>query len=261
MTPCAFREELDRTRARIQASLDSLPETIWPECRDRILLPLMRRIALFDPNRRMALEWLDASQPLPGSVPISFVGTFRHADRLDIAIKLRFWEICPMLRSDIVRWMGGGFFTLLEQLANSILSLIVKVERHPEAKEEGYAAIWLQVKLLLGNEDRILQLVDEVASSKRRRSWNGFVDYFALCGCLDYALHLALNITGQRQAVMRDFARQIQARIDREAEMRLLLCMRGGIGGLGSDLLHHIIIELQRQNTVAVRWEQILFSA
>ena len=141
--PCCFRCALESVKARVDTALDCFPVEKWPICRDRLLMPVVRRIALFDPQARMPLSWLDFERSLPG-FPCNSDGPYP----VTMAIKIRYWEICRLLRTGIVDESMGHIIRTLEKLADSILSLIVKVEHNPNLSQDDYASLWLQVKLI-----------------------------------------------------------------------------------------------------------------
>ena len=200
-----------------------------------------------DSKGRMPLGWLDPAHAMPPCPPRKQT------------VSLRYWELCRMTRCSADH--GMEFFRTFEALADAVLTLLITTEEPPSSTlDDAYAGLWLQVKLIR-NEDRVLRIVQSVASSRYVRCLRGYVKHFAQCGCLPYALALAKSLRGRRNVVMADFARQIQDEIDNENAVRLVLSVSIKDHGslfhqLGADLLR-LVIDAARQPEI-VLWEDVL---
>jgi hypothetical protein len=202
-----------------------------------MLMPILRRLAELD--HRMPLSWLDLAKPL-AMCPAS-------TSTADDAIRVRYWQLCSMVRSG---WKPE-FFKTFESLADSILSLLGK-DRCDAAR--------VQIKLIR-NEDHGLRIVMCVAKSKWVREWKGYVRQFARCGCLNYALTLARHIKNKRPFVTKAFVTQIEDEIERENRLRLtvwsaLKDKESSLHCLGADVLR-MVLDRAREPEV-ILWEDVL---
>jgi len=240
---CCYSCSINYVKSCVDSLLESPPEGAWPLCRDGMLMPVLRRLAELDPKRRMPLSWLDLATPLAMCPDSSSI--------LDYSIKVRYWQLCSMVR---VGWRPE-YFKTFEALAASILSILAKDD--VSAYDEG---LWLQVKLIR-NEDRVLRLVKCVAQSKWVREWKGYVRHLSECCCLQYALVLARQIKSKRPWVMKAFVSQLEDEIDRENHLRLTVWSAvkdqgSTLHALGADVLR-IILDHARQPEI-VLWEDVL---
>ena len=238
---CCYSCSVNYIKSCVDSLLESPPEDSWPLCRDRMFVPVLRRLAELDPKRRMPLSWLDPETPLVICPNVSSI--------VDYSIKVRYWQLCWMVR---MGWRQE-FFRTFEALADSILSILAK----DDARDEG---LWLQIKLIR-NEDRVLRIVKCVAESKWVREWKGYVRHFSQCGSLKYALLLAKNIKSKRPCVMKAFVSQIEDEIDRENHLRLTVWTavkdrNSSLHALGADVLRMILDQTRPPEIVL--WEDVL---
>jgi len=240
---CCFACSTNHTKACVESLLESLPAAAWPQCRDRMLMPILRRLAELD--RRMPLSWLDLAKPLairPVSMSVA-----------DDLILVRYWQLCSMVRSG---WKPE-FFKIFESLAASILSLVSPDSGFLHAKN---CELYFQIKLIK-NEDHVLRIVINVARSKWVRDWRSYVKYLARCGGLNYALALAKNIKNKRPFVTKAFVSQLEDEIAREDHLRLtawsaLKDKESSLHALGTDVLR-MVLERAREPEV-ILWEDVL---
>ena len=204
---CCFYCSTNAIKTAISDLLDNLPPDAWLLVRDRMLLPVMRRLP------KMNGRWADLAQPLPPC----------PSDR----DQARCWELCRMVRQpppDV------QFFEHFYALASAL-----------KPKDQ----VWLQLNLARNN-DVILKAVTAISGSTRKRERPQTVSDIAECGALPYALMLAHNLRGRRRSVMQDFARQVEEAIERENHIRLLvvLAARGSehtLSVLNADILRMIV--------------------
>ena len=81
---CCFYCATRSVKGRVAEMLEALPSDVWETAvKPEMILPLMRRISLADPLRRMPLAWLEE---LPLQCP-------RHCSQATA----RYWEMCRMV--------------------------------------------------------------------------------------------------------------------------------------------------------------------
>lgn len=165
--------------------LENLPSGAWEESvKPMILLPVLRRVSLFDPLRRMPISWLDIASDNTQPFPIQYTGN------PNCLVATRYWELCRMLR------MGPEdnevFFVTFHALACNIMHIIIVREGH-NIHPDNYVGLWHQVMVLGGSTDHIVGELKELISrarSGRRLKIESTVQYIERCGAVEYALFL-----------------------------------------------------------------------
>ena len=223
---CCFHCSVKAVKSSIADLLLDLPPGAWVACRERILLPILRQIASL---AAMPARWADPGFELPCCPP----PPERPSNRTRALIKIRYWEMCRLVR--VVR-PSGELFGHFHTLADYIVGLL---------DAQNTAALWLQINLA-NNRDVVLRTVAHVAASKRPRQMPDVVADLAACGALHYAHMLATHIEGRNRATTDDFARQIQHEIENQERMRLMLALsskdpNSSLHALSGDMLRAVV--------------------
>jgi hypothetical protein len=289
---CCFRCSSESIKAKVDdliSSNDPLPnEAAWLAARDRMLLPVLRRIAALDTSHAMPPRWTDLSQALPPCPPgqSRFMG---EEHRIRSLARIRFWEMCRMARLDYAKHQSDfqriqssdSLFHAFSALGDSILQLLIlrmrpeattprlpgeEEDDRPRLDHDAVVPVWNQIKLLR-NHDTILQIVYKVAEysarheRRGRKHWDAYIHTMAQCGALEYGRSLALSMVGRQKDALTRFARRIDQEIKRQDRMRLALAMsakdpNSPLHILGADVLR-LIGALTRVEQ-PVLWEDVL---
>jgi hypothetical protein len=259
MEACCFQCSVRMIKLRVASMIEKLPSGAWEEAvKPRMIMPLMHRLSVMDPMRRMPLLWLE-SDGLPEACP-------RHCSM----VTLRYWELCRMVKN------GPGddndtFFLSFHALASNIMHIIVMRESQP-GHPDNYTGLWHQISILSGADSIVTELRDIISRvrSGRRIKLEGVVQHIQRCGAVDYALFLAdhMGLTIPED----DFRRQALDRMcgglalgrKREAAkihtLRMALHPRSTVAGirvLGPDLLRMCVLQAVNVERI-VLWEEVL---
>jgi hypothetical protein len=178
---CCFRCSEESIKSKVEDLIsDILPtEEAWNAARDRMLMPVLRRLSQVD--ARMPLAWTNTSIPLPQCPP----GPTSNIEdqRIRSLIRIRFWELCRMARLRYAEYQtnfqkhvsSDSFIHAFSSLADSIMSLLTVqmkpvMVNNPEQETircDEIVAVWNQIKLIR-NRDTVLQIVYKVAVSPAR---------------------------------------------------------------------------------------------
>ena len=82
MEACCFQCSVRMIKLRVSSMIETLPAGAWDEAvKPLMIMPLMRRLSVLDPMRRMPLLWLE-SDGLPEGCPVNCS-----------TVTLRYWEL------------------------------------------------------------------------------------------------------------------------------------------------------------------------
>ena len=236
-------------------------ESAWHHARDRMLLPILQRMALASEGI-MPMRWTVLENALPKRIT-----TWKETDLVKRKIKLYFLRLCAMVRSTYEQYLAydlqdeSTFFHAFASTAQSAMHGLTAATppllqmRSPEAMH-----LWYQIKLIK-NEDPVNDLTYNTASRMRWRNENALwkasapahfitpqttltsaprqlhVQTFLQYGALEYGLALTQQLkqvarqsydcnTTQgalRMESLGNFAGLIQQEIDHQADRRLVL--------------------------------------
>ena len=242
---CCFQHATESVKSDIADLIEPIAPELWPVARDKMLLPVLHRMADFD--ARLPRQWISAATLPPCPPPPT-----GNTERIKALIQIRFWMLCRMARRPEPR-VFDTFFSV----ADSIMTLVVKIEDSCTAASAG---LWTQISLV-ANVDPVLQTVSNVANSSKVRDRTAVVDRLEECGALEYALMLAEHMTGKRQHVVDAFVRQLECALERQAAMRTVLAAamtdtKSTLYPLGSDLLQIVVAHTHEPRLIL--WEDIL---
>ena len=103
--------------------ISKLPTGAWEKTvKPLMVMPLLLRLSLIDPLRRMPLSWLD-SDKLPDDYPV-------HITNNTDLVAIRYWELCSMMKEGPLADEGSGFFVNMHKLAYGVLHIILSRETH-----------------------------------------------------------------------------------------------------------------------------------
>ena len=203
---CCFRCSEESIKSKVDDLIsDKLPtKEAWHSAKDRMLLPVLRRLSLLD--ARMPMTWTDTSIPLPQCPPAP-----KDSDedkRIRSLIRIRFWELCRMARLSYDEYqinfqkivLSDSFIHAFSSLADSIMSLLnlqmkpilVNSTVNEKIRHDEVVATWNQIKLIR-NIDTVLQIIYRVASSFARSrnktmwmvSFLVVILWFVICFCIN----------------------------------------------------------------------------
>ena len=254
---CCFHCSLRALKSHASALVESLPPGAWEsKVKPVLILPMLRRLSLFDPWRRMPLLWLECAEDVPAQCP----GEER--------VTMRYWHMCKMV------WAGPGndeaFFLTMHSLASSIMHIIINREVHP-VSVEGYSALGQQIAVLGGRDAIMNELIE--AMNRARRGTHASTQRVATvihrAAASEYALFLIDGIATtffehdvRRRALERVRATIVAALAHEAAThtaVRMALHRRStgaAIRVLGPDLLLACIRGARRERIVL--WEEVL---
>ena len=178
---CCFHCSVRSVKSRISAMLENMPLDAWEESvKPTMILPILRRMSLFDPLRRMPIRWLDTEEAFPP----------QYIGNPDCLVTTRYWELCRMLR--VGPEDSETFFVTFHALACNIMHIIIVREGH-HIHPDNYMGLWHQVMVIGGSTDNIMGELRELISrarSGRRLKIEGAAQYIERCGAVEYALFL-----------------------------------------------------------------------
>jgi hypothetical protein len=253
---CCFQCSVRTIKFNVAAMIEHLPTEAWEEAvKPRMILPLLRRLSMIDPVRRMPLLWLETLPPVcPRDVSL---------------VTVRYWELCRMMHagpsdSDV-------FFMTFHSLASNIMHILVVREGQPIFPED-HTGIWHQISVVCGADSILTEIRDIISRARRgnRLQIEGVVQFVQRCGAVDYALFMAESMG--RALTEGDFRQQALVKMcnglkkgrRREAAkiktLRMALHPRStsaGIKRLGPDLLLMCVRAVKEVERI-VLWEEVL---
>lgn len=263
---CCFHCSTKSIKSKVQKLLQSkksLPnEAAWNICRERMLIPVLRRIARVD--KRCEERWLDNN---------SLPKRFSEQTKINFSeiIRKKYWNLCFMVQQDYAHYnteykkvLGteDPFFIAFSNICENIMRMIFKFEKKRIITDEIHQ-LWSQIRLLRNHDDS-MEIVQKVSYSRHENLAENptllhFVDNLTRIGTLDYALVLAENTTGIHAPTMSRFEEMITERIEIEKEKRLILAVslndkNSSLFHLGPDLLRIIMTPPPEM----VMWEEVL---
>ena len=139
---CCFRCSIAATKERVWEIIEK--KKPWNICRNKVLMPVLRRLAALGDGRWTPSSWIveDVGEACPSKNPIT----------------ARFWSLCRMVQR-MPESMDRNFMMQFESLAESVLMRICRATNTTDIW------LWTQIKLVK-NEDRVLNMVRTVASSR-----------------------------------------------------------------------------------------------
>jgi len=179
MTPIKFDCCFDCSAYSNKYKIDTLfkeklpSNTAWLHARDRMLLPVLQRMALASAGI-MPTHWAALEQTLPSRESMRK----KETDDNKRKIRLCLWHLCSMVRMTYDQYLGYDtqdctFFDSFASIAHNALRLLscrandkipIMPMRSPEALQ-----LWFQIKLLK-NEDHVLDTVYNTASRMQWRN-------------------------------------------------------------------------------------------
>lgn len=256
MEACCFQCSVRMIKLRVSSMIETLPAGAWDEAvKPLMVMPLMRRLSVLDPMRRMPLLWLES---MPEACP-------HHCSM----VTSRYWELCRMAKN------GPGdddtFFLSFHALASNIMHIIIMRESQP-VHPDHYTGLWHQISILSGADSIVTELRDILSRvrSGRRIKIEGVVQHVQRCGAVDYALflvdrmNLALPDDDFRRKGLDKLCDGLKLGRRREAAklhtLRMALHPRSTVAGirlLGPDLLRMCVLQAVKVERI-VLWEEVL---
>lgn len=184
---CCFRCSLRTLQTQVATMIVKLPDGAWEKkVKPLMVLPLLHRLSLVDPLRRMPLSWLDAEK-FPSEYP-------DHPDR----VVGRYWVLCEMAKAGPVNdgeGYRGGFFKHMHRLACGLLDAL-RTERVVPA--DVCLGLRQQIYILGGNDGIVNEIKEFVTLANRGVKMN--IENRAVIldryGALDYAVFLVEKMDG-----------------------------------------------------------------
>jgi hypothetical protein len=112
---CCFHCSVRTLKHGVSTLLGKLPPDAWETAaKPLIVIPLLRRLSLIDPLRRMPLLWLERADAVPEECPAGVC-----------SVVVRYWDMCRMV------WAGpedgdSMFFDAMHALASYTLATIMR---------------------------------------------------------------------------------------------------------------------------------------
>ena len=228
------------------------PMALWPAVRDRMLLPVVLRIASADSNKRLNTAWLQ--DPPTFLVPV------------DRVVEL-YYRLCWLLKTGVKEEAESRrFISQFFNYASSLVHVMFLTERSINLEET--TRILGQLTAIEGSENPILKYVRSVAGDKHRQVYItlfGVVEYFKICGALPYVLELSRAVIQERPddsewvGSLEDLISHVETAIEKEGDRRLTVVMSGDspLGMLGIDLLQIILCDFPAYTPI-VRWGDLV---
>ena len=255
---CCFHCSLRALKSHASALVENLPSGAWEsKVKPVLILPMLRRLSVFDPWRRMPLLWLESAESAPEQCPEG-----------EERVTMRYWHLCKMV------WAGPGndetFFLTMHSLASSIMHIIINREVHPVSVDE-YSALGQQIAVLGGRDSIVTELVETM--NRARRGNDAMIERVAKivhrASASEYGLFLIDHISAtflehddRRRALLR-VRTALVATLAQEATTiaagRMALHRRStgaAIRILGPDLLLACVRGARRERIVL--WEEVL---
>jgi hypothetical protein len=252
---CCFQCSVRTIKFNVAAMIEHMPTEAWEEAvKPRMILPLLRRLSMIDPVRRMPLLWLETLTPVcPRDVSL---------------VTVRYWELCRMMHAGPSE--SDVFFMTFHSLASNIMHILVVREGQPILPED-HTGVWHQISVVCGADSVLTEIRDIISRARRgnRLQIEGVVQFIQRCGAVDYALFMAEGMG--RVLTEGDFRLQALDKMcnglnkgrQREAAkisaLRMALHPRStsaGIKRLGSDLLLACVQAVKVERIVL--WEEVL---
>ena len=194
---CCFHCSIRVVKSQISAVTENMPPDAWEKSvKPAMILPLLRRLALVDPLRRMPLYWLDEDRlEFPPNCPFN-TGN---------GIVVRYWELCHMLR------VGPSnreiFFSSFQALASNIMNIMITREGLA-IPPEVYLGLWHQVAVIGGADNIVSELRELLARARSGRQLRieELARYIERCGAVDYVFFLVEKMASEMGA--QDFRRR-----------------------------------------------------
>ena len=275
---CCFRCSMRSLQMRVAQMSLRLPPGAWErKVRQEMVLPLLRRLSLFDPLRRMPLRWLEEEGGgLPAVCPVSCEEEEEAGDQ-STKIKALYWELCHMTRTgpaEVKKKKHGEFFERLGSKAYNILHIITVFEGRA-VQEEARVGLSTQIRALKRRDD-VYTEINYMAINESRGHRNAdprpLAQRLRWCGAEEYGLFLVEHLrpppescgpgVGRALDKLRDAV--VAGRANEAAKVRALRMAlhprsaAAGIRVLGSELLRLCALGAGEKAPKIVLWEEVL---
>ena len=138
---CCFHCSLRALKHKVATLLAKLPPGAWERhAKPLIVLPLLRRLSLIDPLRRMPLRWLERAEAVPAQCPAGAC-----------PVVVRYWDLCRMLWAGPEKEGDALFFDAMHALASYALFSITRGgEGQPVPREDESLGLQKRIVMLAG---------------------------------------------------------------------------------------------------------------
>lgn len=181
---CCFHCSLRTLKHKVSTLIDKLPPGAWEnKAKPLMVVPLLRRLSLIDPLRRMPLLWLERAEAVPEQCPAGAC-----------SVVVRYWDLCRML------WTGPEmgdslFFDAMHALATyALFSITGGGEGRPVPPEDESLGLRKRIVMLAGADpvaDEVNRfMADAIIKQLPAVDFKHLVRVIRCTGSQEYALFL-----------------------------------------------------------------------